>query len=64
MRRLYIPAVSYLLHKRPFVQGITSAAELGKIVAESIIADVTRPARSRRAAEAARSAKARAIEFV
>lgn len=64
VRRLYIPAVSYLLHKRPFVQGITSAAELGKIVAESIIADVTRPARSRRAAEAARSAKARAIEFV
>jgi hypothetical protein len=56
--------VSYLLHKRPFVQGITSAGELGQIVAPSIIADVMRPARSRCAAEAARSAKAGAIQPV
>ncbi len=49
VRRLYIPAVSYLLHKRPFVQGITSAAELGETVASSIIADLARPLRSRKA---------------
>lgn len=49
VRRLYIPAVSYLLHKRPFVQGITSAAELGETVATSIIADLARPLRSRKA---------------
>ncbi len=48
IRRLFFPAVAYLLHKRPFVQGITSAAGLGKVVAHSIIADVTRPQRSRR----------------
>jgi uncharacterized NAD(P)/FAD-binding protein YdhS len=48
IRRLFFPAVAYLLHKRPFIQGITSAAELGKVVAHSIIADVTRPQRSRR----------------
>lgn len=47
-RRLFIPAVSYLLHKRPFVQGITSAAELGKTVGEAIIEDVTRSRRIRR----------------
>jgi uncharacterized NAD(P)/FAD-binding protein YdhS len=64
VRRLYIPAVSYLLHKRPFVQGITSAAELGQIVARSIIADVMRPARSRRAAKASKSVKGGAIELV
>ncbi len=48
IRRLFFPAVAYLLHKRPFIQGITSAAELGKVVAHSIIADVDRPQRSRR----------------
>lgn len=48
VRRLYIPAISYLLHKRPFVQGITSAAKLGQTVAASVIAEVTRPQRSRR----------------
>lgn len=63
VRRLYVPAVSYLLHKRPFVQGITSAAELGQIVARSIIADVMRPARSRRAAKGTKSAKRDTIEF-
>jgi len=55
VRRLYVPAVSYLLHKRPFIQGITSAAELGQIVAASIIAEVTRPVRSRRVRSSARA---------
>jgi uncharacterized NAD(P)/FAD-binding protein YdhS len=55
VRRLYVPAVSYLLHKRPFIQGITSAAELGHIVAASIIAEVTRPVRSRRVRSSARA---------
>jgi len=64
VRRLYVPAVSYLLHKRPFVQGITSAAELGQIVARSIMADVMRPARSRCAAKATKSVKGGAIELV
>lgn len=49
VRRLYLPAISYLLHKRPFVQGITSAAELGQMVARSIKEDIMRPVRSRRA---------------
>lgn len=49
VRRLYVPAVSYLLHKRPFIQGITSAAELGQIVAESITSDIMRPVRSLKA---------------
>ncbi|MGL4094333.1 EAL domain-containing protein [Agrobacterium cavarae] len=48
VRKLYFPAVSYLLHKRPFVQGITSAAELGQIVARSIIADIMPPLRDNR----------------
>lgn len=49
IRGLYFPAVSYLLHKRPFVQGITSAAELGRIVARSITSDIMQSSRSRRA---------------
>jgi len=48
VRRLYVPAVSYLLHKRPFVQGITSAAELGKVVAASIVSDAEKWTRRRR----------------
>lgn len=47
-RRLYLPAVAYLLHKRPFVQGITSAAELGQAVARAIVEEVTRSRRVRR----------------
>lgn len=38
--RLYCAAISFLLHKMPFVQGITSAAEIGETVAEAILADV------------------------
>ncbi len=63
VRRLYIPAVSYLLHKRPFVQGITSAAELGKVVAQSITADVTRPTRSRRAPTISKAVRSVAFEL-
>ena len=38
--RLYCAAISFLLHKQPFVQGITSACEIGETVAEAIIADI------------------------
>lgn len=39
---LYCAAIPYLLHKHPFIQGITSAAEIGEAVAASIIADMAR----------------------
>ncbi|MGN7292026.1 FAD/NAD(P)-binding protein [Rhizobium sp. SAFR-030] len=39
---LYCAAISFLLHKHPFVQGITSAHEIGETVAEAILADVDR----------------------
>jgi uncharacterized NAD(P)/FAD-binding protein YdhS len=38
--RLYCAAISFLMHKQPFVQGITSASEIGERVAEAILADV------------------------
>ena len=38
--RLYCVAISFLLHKLPFVQGITSSHELGDIVSKSIITDL------------------------
>jgi hypothetical protein len=34
---LYCAAIAFLLHKMPFVQGITSAHEIGSIVSRSII---------------------------
>lgn len=37
--RIYCAAIPFLLHKMPFVQGITSAAEIGDIVAKAIIED-------------------------
>lgn len=37
--RIYCAAIPYLLHKMPFVQGITSAAEIGAIVAKAITED-------------------------
>jgi uncharacterized NAD(P)/FAD-binding protein YdhS len=37
--RLYCAAISFLLHKLPFVQGITSAHEIGRIVAAAILED-------------------------
>jgi hypothetical protein len=36
-KNLYCVALSFLLHKHPFVQGITSAHELGGIVSDAII---------------------------
>ncbi|NTJ44211.1 hypothetical protein G6L28_16550 [Agrobacterium larrymoorei] len=36
---LYCAAIPYLLHKDPFIQGITSAAEIGETVAQAIIKD-------------------------
>ncbi len=39
--RLYCAAIAFLLHKEPFVQGITSACEIGETVARAILADVT-----------------------
>ena len=38
--RLYCAAISFLLHKLPFVQGITSAHEIGQIVSNAILRDV------------------------
>ena len=37
---LYCVSIPFLLHKLPFVQGITSAAELGDIVASTIIEEL------------------------
>ncbi|NEK18437.1 FAD/NAD(P)-binding protein [Rhizobium leguminosarum] len=39
-KNLYCVALSFLLHKHPFVQGITSAHELGGIVSDAIIGTV------------------------
>jgi uncharacterized NAD(P)/FAD-binding protein YdhS len=39
-RNLYCAAISFLLHKQPFVQGITSAAEIGETVADAILENV------------------------
>lgn len=38
--RLYCVAIPFLLHKHPFVQGITSAAELGETAAKAILEDI------------------------
>lgn len=35
--RLYCAAISFLLHKLPFVQGITSSCEIGEVVARAIL---------------------------
>lgn len=40
--RLYCVAIPFLLHKHPFVQGITSAAELGETAAEAILEDINK----------------------
>lgn len=39
---LYCAAISFLLHKLPFVQGITSAHDIGKVVSAAILEDVER----------------------
>jgi hypothetical protein len=38
--QLYCAAISFLLHKMPFVQGITSAHEIGGIVSKAIISHI------------------------
>lgn len=40
-RGLHLLALPFLLHLRPFHQGITSAEELGRTVAEAILSNVT-----------------------
>lgn len=40
--RLYCGAIAFLLHKLPFVQGITSARDIGVKIAEAIIDDETK----------------------
>ena len=42
---LYCVSVPFLLHKLPFVQGITSSHELGKRVARAILASISRDER-------------------
>ncbi|MGA1804756.1 FAD/NAD(P)-binding protein [Rhizobium sp. HT1-10] len=37
--KLYCAAISFLLHKLPFVQGITSAHEIGALVSAAILSD-------------------------
>ncbi|NWJ27573.1 FAD/NAD(P)-binding protein [Rhizobium sp. RM] len=39
--RLYCVAIPFLLHRHPFVQGVTSAAMLGKTAAGAILEDVS-----------------------
>lgn len=43
--RLYCVAIPFLLHKNPFVQGITSAAELGETAAGAILEDIYKAAK-------------------
>jgi len=38
--QLYCAAISFLLHKLPFVQGITSAHEIGAVVSRAILEDI------------------------
>jgi hypothetical protein len=38
--QLYCAAISFLLHKMPFVQGNTSAHEIGGIVSRAILEDI------------------------
>lgn len=47
--RLYCAAISFLLHKMPFVQGITSSHEIGSMVSAAIL-DETRAGRVKEAA--------------
>ena len=38
--QLYCAAISFLLHKLPFVQGITSSRDIGEVVSRAILEDV------------------------
>ncbi|THV17365.1 FAD/NAD(P)-binding protein [Rhizobium rhizophilum] len=39
--RLYCAAIAFLLHKEPFVQGITSARDIGETVGRAILKDIS-----------------------
>lgn len=39
--RLYCGSISFLLHKLPFVQGITSARDIGAVISRAIAEDLT-----------------------
>jgi uncharacterized NAD(P)/FAD-binding protein YdhS len=43
---IYCAAIPFLLHKNPFIQGITSAAEIGETVANAIIQEMNISART------------------
>lgn len=45
-KRIYLAALPYLLHLRPFVQGIVASAEIGAKVAEDLLANLAFEARS------------------
>jgi uncharacterized NAD(P)/FAD-binding protein YdhS len=38
--QLYCAAISFLLHKLPFVQGITGAREIGDIISKAVLRDI------------------------
>jgi uncharacterized NAD(P)/FAD-binding protein YdhS len=38
--RLYCAAISFLLHKLPFVQGITSSRDIGEVVSQAILEEI------------------------
>lgn len=42
-KRVYLAALPYLLHKRPFVQGIVASAEIGSKVAEDLLSNLGKP---------------------
>jgi uncharacterized NAD(P)/FAD-binding protein YdhS len=46
--RVYLGAIPYLMHDRPFVQGITACAEIGAAIAKGIRADARAERRRRR----------------
>lgn len=39
--RLYCGSISFLLHKLPFVQGITSARDIGEVIAQAIVEETS-----------------------
>jgi uncharacterized NAD(P)/FAD-binding protein YdhS len=43
-RNLYCVSVPFLLHKLPFIQGITSARDMGDIVSRAVISSIEKPA--------------------
>ena len=45
---LYCGAIPYLLHKHPFIQGITSAAEIGEVMAKAVLDDMQEAGRFER----------------